>query len=112
MPALSIRQPHAEAILLEKKKFEYRTVKTNRRGRVYIYASRTLADDRWFRKYGLLKKKKELRTGVIVGTVEIVDCTGEKGDYEWKLRNPKRLQRPIKPTNRPQPVWFKPFESS
>jgi predicted transcriptional regulator len=45
MPALSIRQPHAEQTLRGKKKIEYRSMPTNKRERVYIYASMTPA---WF----------------------------------------------------------------
>ena len=37
--ALSIRQPHAEAILRGVKKIEYRTRRTKVRGRIYIYAN-------------------------------------------------------------------------
>lgn len=38
-----------------------------------------------------------------------IDCTGVPGDYEWHLSNPVRLDTPLQPQNRPQPVWFKPF---
>ena len=37
--ALSIRQPYAEQILRGTKTIEYRSVKTNIRERIYIYAS-------------------------------------------------------------------------
>jgi hypothetical protein len=39
MRALSIRQPHIEAILRGVKKIEYRSIRTNIRERVYLYAS-------------------------------------------------------------------------
>lgn len=39
--ALSVRQPLAEKIMLGIKKIEYRSIPTNIRGRVYIYASKT-----------------------------------------------------------------------
>jgi hypothetical protein len=34
----------------------------------------------------------DLATGVLVGTVEIVDCSGKPGDYKWHLacRNDSR----------------------
>ncbi len=51
----------------------------------------------------------ELTTGVLVGTVEIVDCTGNPGDYKWHLANPERLETPIKPKNQPLPAWFYQF---
>jgi len=108
MKALSIRQPYVEQILTGKKKIEYRTVKTNFRGKFYIYSSQKVAyecDD-------------ELPKGLIVGTAELVDCRvkyylddpviGIEG-YDWIIKNPKRLKRPLKPKNKPQPVWFNPF---
>ena len=39
MKALSIRQPHAEAIMRGVKPIEYRFRSTNVRGKIYIYAS-------------------------------------------------------------------------
>jgi hypothetical protein len=47
-----------------------------------------------------------LRTGVIVGTVEIVGCRKVRGEYEWDLVRPIRLKRPLKPKNHPQLAWF------
>jgi hypothetical protein len=106
--ALSIRQPFAELILRGVKKIEYRSIPTHKRERVYIYASRVPVDDA-----GSWAKVKlepgDLPTGVLVGTVEIVGCDGEPGDYQWKLARPKRLKKPIKPKRMPQPVFFSPF---
>jgi hypothetical protein len=48
-------------------------------------------------------------TGVLIGTVEVVECTGEPGDYEWHLAAPVRLPEPIPPKRKPQPAWFVPF---
>lgn len=104
--ALSIRQPYAEQILRGTKKIEYRTMRTNIRGRIYIYASLTPAEQA-YRKMGT--KPGDFPTGVIVGTVEVVDCTGVDGDFEWHLARPERLDPPIRPQGRPQPSWFKPF---
>ena len=105
--AFSVHQPFAEQIMLGIKKFEYRSMKTNRRDRVYVYAS--LRND--------LQAYKEMQAepgdfpnGVIVGTVEIIDCTvNPNGGYRWHLANPIRLPKPIKPDNSGQPVWFIPF---
>ena len=108
--ALSIRQPYAELILREIKIIEYRSRPTNIRERVYIYASQTPADDpEGFEELGV--EPGDLATGVLVGTVEVVDCTGSPGDYEWHLANPERLADQIKPENHPQPAWFYPFGS-
>lgn len=107
--AISIRQPYVEMILRGIKKAEYRSRPTNIRGKVYIYAARKPGDPKYYSKLGV--EPGTLHIGVIIGTVEIVDCKYRflYGDYEWKLKNPKRLPEPIKPERQPQPVFFKPF---
>ncbi|HEX5703905.1 MAG TPA: ASCH domain-containing protein [Pyrinomonadaceae bacterium] len=106
--ALSIRQPHAEQILRGKKSIEYRSKPTNKRERVYIYAAMRPAPPKYWREIGL--KLGSLPTGVLVGTIEIVDCY-RKGpeNYHWRLAKPVRLKRALKPKNHPQPAWFNPF---
>jgi hypothetical protein len=107
--ALSLRQPHAENILRGVKTVENRTIPTNIRGRVYIYASKQPADPGTFEELGA--KPGDFPTGLLVGTVEIVGC--EKADssegFQWQLANPERLAEPLKPENKPQAVWFTPF---
>ena len=105
--AFSVHQPFAEQIMLGTKKFEYRSARTKRRARVYVYAS--LRDN--LPAYEKMKKEPgDFPNDVIIGTVEIVDCTGNSGGgYKWHLANPKRLPKPIKPDNKGQPVWFIPF---
>jgi hypothetical protein len=105
--ALSIRQPYAEQIMLGTKTIEYRSMRTNIRERVYIYASLTPGPDWQFQK--MAATPGVFPTGVIMGTVEIIDCTGVPDDYEWHLARPIRLDEPIKPDNHPQPSWFIPF---
>src|SRR5262245_24384393 len=110
MRALSIRQPHAEAILRGAKKTEYRTKATKIRGRIYIYASLGRYDEEseaeMMKQYGIDDVTCDaLPRGVLVGTVELYDCNG--GD--WSVRDPQRLDSPPKPTKHPQPVWFNPF---
>jgi hypothetical protein len=75
---------------------------------VYIYASKVPRDDpsSWAK---VKLQPGDLPTVVLVGTVEIVGCVGEPGDYQWKLARPKRLKKPIKPRRMPQPVFFAPF---
>jgi hypothetical protein len=108
LSALSIRQPYAEQVLRGTKDIEYRTMPTNKRERVYIYASKTPADDEdaWDE---IGKQPGDLPAGVIVGTVEVVGCRRVLGEYQWDLAKPIRLKRPIKPKNHPQPAWFRPF---
>ncbi|MHB8390846.1 MAG: ASCH domain-containing protein [Acidobacteriaceae bacterium] len=105
--ALSIRQPFAELILRGKKKYEYRSIPTNIRERVYVYASKKSGPEKGWKDSGF--EPRSLPTGVLVGSMVIVGCQGNSGDYAWKLAHPKRLKRKIKPTNQPQPVWFRPF---
>ena len=102
MRAISIRQPYVEAILQGKKKIEYRSRKTNIRERVYLYASAKPGEP----CHGLVADG--LPTGVIVGTVDIVDCTGVEGDYEIHLANPNRLDNHLKAKNQPQPMFWRP----
>ena len=105
--ALSIRQPYAEQIMRGTKRVEYRSQPTKIRERVYIYASLTPG---WEEEFEWMKAKPgDFPTGVVIGTVEVVDCTGVPGDYEWHLARPVRLAEPIRPTGRPQPAWFYPF---
>jgi hypothetical protein len=79
--ALSIRQPHAEAIMWGVKKIEYRSRPTKIRGRVIIYASlgRYSADEEseMMADYGIDDVAcDDLPRGVIIGTVELHDCDG------------------------------------
>ena len=105
--AISIRQPYVELILKRKKKIEYRTVPTTIRETVYLYASLRPADDpeSWAEAKAA---PGDLPVGLIVGTIDIVDCRGEDGDFEYVLARPKRLTRPLRPTNQPQPVFWRP----
>ncbi len=108
--ALSIRQPHAEAIMRGVKKIEYRNSPTKIRERVYIYASlgRYSAGDEadMMDEYDIHAVScEELPRGVLIGTVELFDCDG--GD--WHLRAPERAVKLLKPDKQPQPVWFRPF---
>ena len=106
---ISIQQPFVEQILNGKKNYEYRSRPTQIRGRVFLYASlRPGEDSRW---KGTGFKPGELPTGLIVGSVEIVDCVYFKKDkiYGYKLAKPKSYKKHIKPKQQPQPCWFFPF---
>jgi hypothetical protein len=60
-----------------------------------------------YQEHGLDPDK--LQHEMLVGTVEIVDCTEGAGDYEWHLANPKRLKPPLEVESIPQPGFFWPF---
>jgi len=94
--------------MLGTKKAEYRSRPTLIRERVYVYAGqkRPPAAD-W---KAICADLGSLPLGMIVGTVELYDCKRTRsGRYEWLLRAPKRLPRPVKPKAHPQPAWFYPF---
>ena len=90
MPALSIRQPYAKHIMRGTKTIEYRTMPTKHLKRVYVYASKTKGAPEAFQKMRV--NPGDLPTGVLVGTVEIIDCTGRKGSYQWHLKRPRRSE--------------------
>jgi predicted RNA-binding protein with PUA-like domain len=125
--ALSLRQPWAELVLRGEKTIEARSLRTNIRERVHIYASLGDVDaedqTRVRRQYGL--DIESLPRGVLVGTVVVVGCRPlTVGDsraaafpvteadtklFAWLLESPQRAERLVKPTRHPQPVWFTPF---
>lgn len=114
--AISIRQPYAEFILTGLKTTEYRTKPTKFRGPVLIYASKTFAGydlpDHYLDALADMENDpEELPRGVIVGSVEIVDCIPSVGggEYEYVLRYPKRFEIPIIPKGTPQPLFWNPI---
>lgn len=126
MLALSIRQPWAELILRGIKTIEVRSKNTNVRGPIHIYASRVRAEpeveQKVHKEFGV--DSESLPRGVLVGTVVIVDSRPFKATdvpaalvrpradwtyYGWILANPQRATRLLRPTGRPQPIWFYAF---
>ena len=105
--AISIRQPYVELILRGRKRNEYRRRPTNIRERVFIYAALTPADDE--RAWGLAKATRgDLRTGAIIGSVEIVGCHWNGQEYAYSLAKPRRLKRARYATNQPTPCFWRP----
>ena len=116
MKTLSVRQPWAWLICQGMKTVENRTWRTSYRGRLAIHASLTVE------KYAIDNLVAEIKRlgeapiteeeiadmhnrGVIIGTVDLVDCTREPADeydrewhdagtWAWILRNPVMLERP------------------
>lgn len=116
MKALSVKQPWAEAILSLGKDIENRNWRTTLRETIAIHASLGISkgDVDAFSMFvsDILKTEtiseirdrfydKTLPLGVIVGTVDIVDCVEEHdspwfcGPYGFVLENPRRLVNPI-----------------
>lgn len=106
MKALSLKQPWAELILLEKKKIEIRKWNTKFRGDFLIHASK-IPDKNWMKKFGF----KELPLGQIVGKARLVDvkkypnrkefekdykfhlASKDFGNYGFLLKNVKRTKK-------------------
>jgi hypothetical protein len=106
--AISIRQPHVELILRGQKLWEYRSRPTNIRERVYLYAGLRPADSpAGWRRVG--KGPRDLPSGVIAGSVEIVDCRWDvRNDcYAYRLRNPRRLKKYLSAKNPPSPCFWR-----
>ena len=113
MKVLTIKQPWASLIVDGYKKYEFRSWKTNYRGKILIHAGMGLENDMAlkFKNYNL-----EYLKGAIIGEAEIVDCilVDEKFNeelrkinpivygrsnhvetYAWKLENIKKYSEPI-----------------
>lgn len=112
MKCLSVSQPYADLIINGKKTIELRTWNTKFRGECLIHAPMRIKDEACHR---LGINKSSLRTGVIIGKVEIYDvkkydsleelqkdndkhfATEEffRHRYGFLLKNPQALRVPI-----------------
>lgn len=110
MKALTIKQPWASLIINGYKKYEFRSWKTNYRGKILIHAGLSLEKNKCFQNYAL-----EYSLGAIIGEAEIEDCilideklnkqiqkenpviygSNHVGLYAWKLKNIKKYNEPI-----------------
>ena len=113
MKALTIKQPWATLIIEGYKKYEFRSWKTNYRGKILIHAGLSLEknNSKKFENYNLKYSK-----GEIIGEAELVDCilVDEKFNqellninpilygqsnhnmvYAWKLENVKKYETKI-----------------
>lgn len=112
MKALTIKQPWASLIINGYKKYEFRTWKTNYRGKIYIHAglSTDVSNKTKFENYNL-----EYINGAIVGEAELVDCilvdenfdkelytlnqliygNSHANNYAWKLEKIIKYKSPI-----------------
>ena len=110
MKVLTIKQPWAALIVNNYKKYEFRSWKTNYRGKILIHAGLTLEKNECFNSYDL-----EYIQGAIIGEAEIVDCilvdkkineelkktnptiygNNHTSSYAWKLVNIKKYDKPI-----------------
>ena len=117
-PVLTVRQPWASAIFRAGKTVENRSRRTHYRGRLWIHASiftgRDEAD-RWAAEHDLWLPGEPLPRGVILGSVELVDCIDDSDSpwalsdsYHWLLCSPLLLVRPVPHTGRLGFSWRRP----
>lgn len=113
MKALTIKQPWASLIIDGYKKYEFRSWKTNYRGRIFIHAGLSI-DQNATQKY--MNYNLCYIQGAIIGEATISDCLhvdeelneklsainhlvyGQKnhlGLYAWKLENVIKYSKPI-----------------
>lgn len=118
MKVLSIKEPWATLIINGCKQYEFRSWKTNYRGKILIHASKSMEKKNIIRFSDL---KLHYNPGFIIGEAEIVDCipvtrefendlirenelvygaTRNRDGYAWKLKNVKILDNPIEAKGR------------
>lgn len=113
MKVLTIKEPWATLIIEGYKKFEFRSWKTNYRGKILIHSGLSLEKDmvERFKDYNLT-----YNPGYIIGEAEITDCikvdekfnqelrkinpivygrSNHAENYAWKLENIKKYDKPI-----------------
>jgi hypothetical protein len=86
------------------KTLEFRSVRTHIREHVYLYAGKNLATVEDFPE----EKTLLLPRGVIVESVEIIDCYEDEEGFAWDLAHPVRYDKPLKPKGTPQPGFWHP----
>ena len=114
MKVLTIKEPWATLIINKYKEYEFRSWKTNYRGKILIHSGLSIEKEilKRFNDYNL-----DIHPGYIVGEAEIVDCikvdkefneylkninplvygiSNHVENYAWKLINVKKYDRPIK----------------
>lgn len=97
IPTISIRQPHAWAIMAGVKNVEFRSKPTRYRGPVLVHAGKSEQDLASLDQY--LADRPDLANptlyfGCLLGVVDLTDCRLlGKGDFGLVLANP----RPIEP---------------
>jgi len=124
--ALGIQQPWAELILRGIKTIEVRRVPTQIRGTIYLYASKRLSSLDAARQMlnDELINAADLPFGLLVGTVDIVECRPSRQadaasacvpesyfnqTYSWVLENARRCPEPLPVRYVPFGMWFYPY---
>lgn len=114
MKALTIKEPWATLIIEGYKEYEFRSWKTNYRGKILIHAGKSLEKEQYkkFKNYNI-----ECSCGEIIGEAYLTECikvteefdkelkkkdgivygnSGHIENYAWKLENIKKYDKKIK----------------
>ena len=88
MKVLSIKEPYASLIKNKVKHIETRSWKTKYRGELYIHASMSTVDKKYYQKEGLseLIQDLELHYGHIICKCELIDCIEMTQNYIDNMR--------------------------
>lgn len=88
MKVLTIKEPWASLIINGYKKYEFRSWKTNYRGKILIHAGKSIDKDMLFiaNKYNI-----KINPGKILGEVEITDCMKVDEDFNKKIKQENTL---------------------
>lgn len=81
MKVLTIKNPWASLIVNNYKKYEFRSWKTNYRGKILIHAGLSSDDDTMFSEYNL-----EYIKGAIIGEADLVDCILVAKSFDDELK--------------------------
>ncbi|MBR3898623.1 MAG: ASCH domain-containing protein [Bacilli bacterium] len=81
MKALTIKEPWASLIVQGFKKYEFRSWKTNYRGKILIHAGLSREDVDRFKDYNL-----DISSGEIIGEAYITDCIKVDDEFDKELR--------------------------
>lgn len=88
MKVITIKQPFASLIVENIKKYEFRTWKTNYRGKILIHAGKNVDKNamKKFEKYNL-----DYPTGCIIGIASITDCIKVDDNFRNILKSENDL---------------------
>ena len=81
MKVITIKEPWASLIVQGFKKYEFRSWKTNYRGKILIHAGLSKEDTKIFKDYNL-----DISSGEIIGEAYITDCIKVDDDFDKKLK--------------------------